>query len=50
MIKLYEGGTWLLNGTELIADGPEAAAAVEHKTGKKQTDRKQQETPLLILF
>lgn len=35
MIKLYEGGTWLLNGTELIADGPEAAAAVEHKTGKK---------------
>lgn len=35
MIKLYEGGAWLVNGTELIPDSREALAAVESKTGVK---------------
>ena len=35
MIKTFEGGAYLLNGTELIADGPEAVAAVAAKTGKE---------------
>lgn len=35
MIKLYEGGAWLVNGNELIPDSDEAMAAVESKTGKK---------------
>ena len=35
MIKLYEGGAWLVNGTELIPDSSEAPAAVESKTGTR---------------
>lgn len=35
MVKLYEGGAWLINGNELIPDGSEALAAVENKTGMK---------------
>ena len=27
-MKLYEQGVYLLNGTELVADGPEAAAQI----------------------
>jgi len=34
MINLYEGGAYLVNGTELIADSADAAAAVAAKTGK----------------
>ena len=29
MIRLLEGGAWLVDGTQVIPDGPEAAAAVE---------------------
>ena len=35
MIRLLEGGAWLVDGTQVIPDGPEAAAAVEAATGKK---------------
>lgn len=35
MIKLYDGGAYLINGTELIPDSSEAVMAVESKTGKK---------------
>ena len=35
MIKTYEGGAYLINGTELIADGPEAIQAVSAKTSKE---------------
>lgn len=35
MVKLYEGGAYLVNGTELIPDSTEAIAAVESKTGIK---------------
>ncbi len=34
MIQLLETGAYLVNGTELIADNAEAAAAVRAKTGK----------------
>ncbi|MCD8038910.1 MAG: hydratase [Lachnospiraceae bacterium] len=34
MIQLFETGAYLLNGTELIADDADAAAAVKAKTGK----------------
>ena len=40
MIELYDGGVYLLNGTELVADNGEAAAAIEAKTGKK-VDKKE---------
>ncbi len=34
MIQLFETGAYLVNGTELIADNADAAAAVKAKTGK----------------
>jgi len=34
VIRLYEGGAYLVNGTELIADGPEQEAELNAKTGK----------------
>ena len=34
MIKLYDGGAYLVNGTEIIPDGRDAQAAVKEKTGK----------------
>lgn len=34
MIRLYEGGAYLLNGTEFIPDGNDAAEAVKSKTGE----------------
>lgn len=34
MITLYEGGAYLVNGTELIPDGPEQEAALKAKTGE----------------
>ena len=37
MINLYEGGAYLVNGTELIADSNDAVAAVKAKTGKDVT-------------
>ena len=37
MVKLYEGGAFLLNGTEIIADGPDACEAVKSKAGAEVT-------------
>lgn len=37
MVTLYEGGAYLVNGTELIPDSEDALAAVESKTGIKTT-------------
>lgn len=34
MVKLFEGGAYLINGTELIADGINACEEVKSKTGK----------------
>ncbi|MGN1151973.1 MAG: hydratase [Lachnospiraceae bacterium] len=35
MIELLEGGAYLVNGTEIIPDGEDAAAEVKSKTGKE---------------
>ena len=35
MIRLYDGGAYLINGTELVPDSNEAIACLESKTGKK---------------
>ncbi len=39
MIKLYDGGAYLVNGTEIIPDGADALAAVKSKTGKEVTQQ-----------
>ncbi len=43
MISVLNGGAYLVNGVEMIPDGPEALAAVKSKTGKetaKETAKK----------
>ncbi|MBD5105508.1 MAG: hydratase, partial [Lachnospiraceae bacterium] len=37
MIKLLENGAYLINGSEIIPDGPDALAAVKSKTGRDIT-------------
>ncbi|MCH5337537.1 MAG: hydratase [Acetatifactor sp.] len=37
MVTLLQGGAYLVNGTEIVAEGPEAAAALKSKTGKEIT-------------
>ena len=37
MVKLYEGGVYLLHGTEIIEENAEALAAVKSKTGIETT-------------
>ena len=41
MVKLYDGGVWLVNGTELVEDGPEAAEAVAQMTGAVSLDKEE---------
>lgn len=31
MVKVFEGGAYLVNGTQLIPEGPEALAAVKDR-------------------
>lgn len=33
MVKLLEGGAYLVHGTEIVAQGAEAAAEIKSKTG-----------------
>ena len=35
MIELLQGGAYLLNGTEIVPDGADAAAQIKNKTGKE---------------
>ena len=45
MVSVLEGGAYLVNGTEVISDSPEALAAVKAKTGKEMTkDAARQQT------
>lgn len=37
MVKLYDGGAFLVNGTEIIADAQDACAVVKSKTGVDTT-------------
>lgn len=39
MINLYKKGAWLINGTELMEDGPEAEARICSLTGEKALDK-----------
>ena len=33
MIQLTQGGAYLVNGTDIVADTPEAASQIQAKTG-----------------
>ena len=46
MIKLTDGGAYLIGGAEILADGPEAAAALKAKTGKEITRREAAENTI----
>ena len=35
MIQLTQGGAYLLNGTEIVPDGADAAAQIKNKTGQE---------------
>ena len=35
MIKLYDNGVYLVNGTDIFEDGPEAVGAIKAKTGRE---------------
>ena len=37
MVKLYDSGVYLVNGTELVEDGPQAAAVLQNKYGHSVT-------------
>lgn len=37
MVRVYDGGAWLINGTDIIPDSGEAVSAVAAKTGKNVT-------------
>ena len=41
MVKLYDGGVWLVNGTDLVEDSPKAANAVAQMTGAASLDREE---------
>ena len=42
MVKLMQGGAYLVNGREIIADTPEAGQALRSKTGKEVTKEEAQ--------
>ena len=35
MIQLFDGGAYLVNGTDIVPDGAQAQAEIKSKTGKK---------------
>ena len=35
MVSVLEGGAYLINGSEIVADRPEAAEEIAAKTGKR---------------
>ncbi len=46
MITLQQGGAYLVNGTQIVPDGPEAAAAIQSMTGKEITREKAAENTI----
>ena len=51
MIKLYDTGAYLLNGTELVPDTSDARAVLESKLGgRRLPKRRQPEIPLPMEF
>ena len=41
MIKLYDGGAWLIDGKELLPDSPQAGEIIQNKYGKTALDKKE---------
>lgn len=41
MIKLYDGGAWLIDGKELLPDSPQAGEIIQNKYGKTAPDKKE---------
>ena len=39
MIKLYDGGAWLINGKDLVPDSPQAGEIIQNKYGKAVPDK-----------
>ena len=46
MVELLQGGAYLLNGTEIIPDSADAAAAIQSKTGKEITQKEASENTI----
>ena len=38
-MKLFNGGAYLVNGTDIVADSPEAGALLQQKTGHTVTKK-----------
>ena len=41
MIKLYDGGAWLIDGKEVLPDSPQAGEMIQNKYGKKALQKKE---------
>ena len=41
MINLYDGGAWLIDGKEVLPDGPQAREIIQNKYGKAAPDKKE---------
>ena len=41
MIKLYNGGAWLVNGTEIVEDNKDASAVIANLTGKAPVSKEE---------
>ena len=50
MIKLYDGGVYLVNGTDIVEDGRDAAAVLTQKQEARQQRRKRRKRRLPTPF
>lgn len=50
MVTLANGGAWLVNGAEIIADGPKAQAELAAKTGRTVSKEEAKKRPLRTEF
>ena len=41
MVKLYNGGAWLVNGTEIVEDNKDASAVIAKLTGKAPVSKEE---------
>ena len=41
MIKLFDGGAWLIQGTEIVKDTPQAGELIQNKYGKTALDKQE---------
>ena len=46
MVELLQGGAYLVNGTDIVMDDGEAAAAIKAKTGKEITKKEASENTI----